>query len=71
MRQITDYCGLGFLVRKAFAVACIGQLRQTEVQNLGFTPIRNEDIRWLDIPMDDAFFVSRGQTFPDLNRQVK
>jgi hypothetical protein len=40
-------------------------------QNLGFAPIRNEDIRRLDVTMGDAFFVSCNQAMPDLNPKVQ
>jgi hypothetical protein len=42
---------------EAFAINCVRQLRQSEVQNLGFAPIGDEDICWLDVTMDNAFFM--------------
>ena len=51
-----------FLVLEAFEISCVRQLRQTEVQNLGFAPMGDENVRRLDVTMDDAFFVSCSQT---------
>jgi hypothetical protein len=47
------------------------QLRQAEVQNLGLATIRHEDVRWLDVPMDDALGVRGVESVGDLNRQVQ
>src|SRR5271169_261146 len=55
----------------AFAISRIRQLRQTEVQDLGFAPIGDENVRRFDIAMDDPFFVSRGQTISDLRCEVQ
>ena len=46
------------------------QLRQPEVQNLGLSLSGHEDIRWLDVAMDDAFSVGRVQPLGDLNSDI-
>jgi hypothetical protein len=37
------------------------QLRQAEIENLGHTLGRNEDVAWLDVAVDDTFSVRRLQ----------
>ena len=44
--------------------------RQAEVQNLGVAAIGNEDIRRLDIAVNDAFRVRGIQRIGNLDRQV-
>ncbi len=61
----------GALVPEAFQISYIRQLRQTKVENLGFAPMSDENVRRLDVTMDDAFFVSCGQPVRDLNRKVQ
>jgi len=36
-----------------------GDLRQPEVENLRLTSIRDVDVCWLDIPVNDSFGVCR------------
>src|SRR5215469_9403508 len=48
------------------AFRCI-DLSQPEIQNLGMPSIRHEDVRWLDVPVDDARFVGGIESVGDLN----
>lgn len=45
------------------------QLRQAEIQDLGVAAIGDEDIRGLDVPMDDAFFVRGIQSVGQLHAE--
>ena len=47
------------------------QFCQTEIQNLGLAAIRHEDIRRLDVAMDDALRVRRIQRVSDLDGEVE
>ena len=58
-----------FRVSHGFRVS--RKLRQTEVQNLGFTARGDEDVCGLDIAMDDALLVRRFQRIGDLNREAQ
>ena len=46
-------------------------LRQTEVQNLRLAPRGHEDVRRLDVAVDDALGVRRVQPVGNLNAQVQ
>src|SRR5215467_3637079 len=48
-----------------------GDLCQSEVQNLRLTPTRDEDIRGLDVAVDDSFGVCCVQGIRDLNPKIK
>jgi hypothetical protein len=38
---------------------CRNQLRQSKIENLDFSAIRNKDVRRLDVAMDDALLMRR------------
>lgn len=46
------------LVDVANASGCGYDLRQTEVENLGVSTFRDEDVRWFDVPVNNACQVS-------------
>jgi hypothetical protein len=46
-------------------------LCQTEIENLGVTAFAHEDVRWLDIPVDDAFGVGGFERIRDFNSQFQ
>jgi hypothetical protein len=48
----------------------VGELREAEVQNLHPAVAGNEDVLGLQIPVNDPFFVRRGQTVHDLQGVV-
>src|SRR5580698_6441183 len=54
----------GNLARRA---ACWIDLGQTKVQNLGMSAFGDEDVRGLDIAMDDAFGVGRVERVRNLD----
>ncbi len=47
------------------------KLRQTEIQNLGVPALRHEDVRWLDIAMNDVFSVCRVECLRNLRPQFQ
>jgi hypothetical protein len=47
------------------------QLRQTKIQNLHLAPIGDEDIRWLDVAVDDALGVGGVQRVGNLDPEVQ
>ena len=47
------------------------QLCQSEIQNLGFSAIRNEDVRGFDVAMDDPLLMRRVQSGGNLNADVE
>ena len=47
------------------------QLRHAEVQNLGVASFDHEDVRGLDVAMDDALRMRRVQRVSNLNRQLE
>jgi hypothetical protein len=55
---------------KVKAFVELDNLGQPKVQYLGFASMRNKDICWLDVAMDDPLFVRCPQAFGDLNGQV-
>src|SRR6266478_7971411 len=48
-----------------------GDLSQSEIENLRLTSIRDEDVRWLDVPMDDALRMCRVESVGNLNAQIE
>ncbi len=46
-------------------------LRQPEVENLCLTSIRDEDVRGLDVPVDDSFRVCGIERVGDLDAQIE
>ena len=46
-------------------------LRQPEIENLRLTPIRDEDVRGLDVPVDDALRVCGVERIGDLDAQIE
>jgi len=46
-------------------------LRQPEIENLRLTSIRHEDVRWLDVPVDDALRVRRVERIGDRDAQIE
>jgi hypothetical protein len=44
-----------------------GDFRQSEIENLCLTSIRDEDVRGLDVPMDDSFRMCCIQCVGDLD----
>ena len=46
-------------------------LRQPEIENLRLTSIRDEDVRGLDVPMDDALRMCRVESVGDLDAQIE
>ena len=48
-----------------------GDFRQPEIENLRLTAIRHENVRGLDVPMDDAFRVCGIQRIGDLDAQIE
>ena len=49
--------------------AALAQLRQAEVHDFGVAPGRNENVRWLDIAMDDPLRMRRLECVGDLDPQ--
>ena len=47
------------------------QLGQSEIQNLGLSTLGDKNVRWLDVPMDDAFRMRRVQRIGKLDAQVE
>src|SRR2546425_2966616 len=47
------------------------QFGQAKVQNLGLAASRHEDVRWLDIAMNDPLRVRRIQSISNLNSQLQ
>src|ERR1700674_4701029 len=62
-----DCCLRHSFCRTHHCVSYGSDLRQSEVQNLGVSPFRDEDIRGLDVPVDDASGMSGIQRVGDLN----
>src|SRR5438132_14398890 len=48
-----------------------GDLRQSEIENLRLPSIRDEDVSWLDIPVDDSFRMCRVESVGNLNAQIE
>src|SRR2546425_3342121 len=48
-----------------------GDLRQSEIENLRLPSIRDEDVSWLDIPVDDSFRMCRVESVGDLDAQIE
>jgi hypothetical protein len=48
-----------------------GNLGQSEIENLRLTSVGDEDIRRLDVPMDDSLRVCRIQGVGDLDAQIE
>ena len=46
-------------------------LRQPEIQNLRLSSIRDEDVRGLDVAVDDALRVGRVQSIGDLDAKIE
>src|ERR1700730_402828 len=62
--------------RRSFGVSCVmflgsDQLGQTEVQNLDVSVFGDEEVVGLQVPMDDAFLMRRGQTAQNLHGIVE
>src|SRR5271157_267702 len=57
--------------RWASAARPYSQLRQTKIQNLRHSPAGDENVRRLDVPMDDPLRVRRVQRVGELDRQVQ
>src|ERR1700747_1582897 len=53
------------------AVQLYDNLSQPEIENLRLPSIGNEDIRRLDIPMDDALCVCSVESVGDLNAEIE
>ena len=60
---------LGVVGSVALADPRPAHLRQTEVENLGVAALGDEDVRRLDVAMDDALGVRGVERIRDLNRQ--
>ena len=58
-------------LRIAHPTAWIPELRQTEIQDLRLAALVDEDVRRLDVAMDDAARVRRVQRVGDLNGQIE
>jgi hypothetical protein len=48
-----------------------GDFRQPEVQNLCLPPVRDKDVRGLDVPVDDAFRMGGVESIGDLDAQIE
>ena len=62
--------------RRGFGVSCAqfsgsDQLGQAEVQNLDVPVFGDEEVVRLEVPMDDAFLMRRGQTAQNLHGIVE
>ena len=60
-------------VRIASIIVCLvlPEFRQTEVQNLCLSLLRNENVRRLDVAMHDALAVRAVESVQNLNREIK
>ena len=47
-----------------------GDFRESEIENLRLTSIGDEDVRGLDVAMNDTFSVSRIESVGDLDTQL-
>ena len=47
------------------------KLRQAEIENLGLTPLRDKNIRWLNVAVHDSARVRRFESVGDLNPQIE
>src|SRR6266568_1164176 len=45
--------------------------REPKVENLRLTSIRDKDVRWLDVPVDDSFRMRGVESVGDLDAQIK
>src|SRR5947207_12122463 len=45
--------------------------RQSKVENLRLTSICHEDVRWLDVPVDDTFRMCGVESIGDLNAEIE
>src|SRR6202011_2491667 len=60
-----------FIVWQSFGISSGRQLRQTEIENLGFAPIGDEDIRRLDVTMDDSLRMRCSQARHNLTGKIR
>jgi hypothetical protein len=51
------FCGLNGQCAQGSAVRLRGNLGQTEIENLRLTSLRNEDVRWFDVTVNDPLRV--------------
>src|SRR5881398_964463 len=49
----------------------LGEICQTEVEHLSVAIVTDHDVLWLDVAMDDARSVSRGERTTNLNRDLQ
>ena len=47
------------------------ELCQAEVEDFGMAPLRDEDVAWLDVPVNDSLSVGSIQTIRNLNREIE
>ena len=48
-----------------------GHFCQPKVQNLRLTSVRDEDVRWFDVPVDDSFRMCGIESIGDLDAQIE
>jgi hypothetical protein len=48
-----------------------GYFREPEIQDFGVAPLGDENVRWLDVPVNDALGMRGIQSICNLNRNVK
>src|ERR1700730_10046454 len=53
------------------AIRLEGDLGQPEIENLRLTSVRDEDVRWLDVTMDDSLRMCRIESVGNLNAEFQ
>src|SRR5262249_42285404 len=63
--EVNVFCRLGF--QGSGGLLCPADLCDAKVQNLRMPTLRDEYIRWFDVPMNDAFRVRRVEGIRDID----